>query len=824
MSVTGKKSFTHHDNQIDSVLNRLHSGSRFVCYTDQSVKRGGVRPLDDDRVHNVLRNLTHPDEVHDELGSALAYSYVSSLFEISSLLVDSRDARNEDNVEVKAAIERGMRIIEALVCGEDSTKHENKEALDANYNRASYASTAYSFFDHLSRSIFVRDDGIHMRGNQVERKKLRSFVNYQWKQWCIKSEELAYTKGDMASLFTGGGGVHVLNACIKGYASICYVTISSEESRERQLDNTHASCSCKLYQSLKQTMSRKFWIRVSVSNAIEIVKSETSESVKLIVECLSPLFYACVLQARHESSQQQQNPETFQHKHGERQLLLREILWGCSSLLHVVKEESPSFYQIAYMIQYLSVSLGSYVGQVSITICPGNSIDERSSIDVAEFAYDWLRGISDTMRLMVSKQCVAYIVVVDALSTSMKTILRYILPRITSNMNVATLPFDLISVYSSLLETMSSLPRDKLLQMANPMVAFQLGTLALSLHDELELKILCNIVMSIFSCLESNGNSETVNVGILQSSELLWLGGILCSLGCTFLPRNSAYALNLKKLGLSLLKNAEMAVLCGGKNSDRTVDNIGDECGLIHILSRLLDCRSSSSSEFQSLIGIMSSSVSNIDEDSVLRYPWKRRPLSQSEQRAALLIGLSLLHISTSSVMSIGAFVTDDAFEFLRSLMTCHPRISSRAVPSIIDVVRTCIVHLHNAGKPSASDGQSMHESTSRLLLKAMKFISSSAVVSDPHAASITWTFLSSLTSDSVPPTVRSTVIRVLPDMCSSNKRLRTRIHEIVGKSLASRYVPFSFFYLPMVAMNHLCFFPPFQRSANTNRSHGNAI
>jgi hypothetical protein len=128
----------------------------------------------------------------------------------------------------------------------------------------------------------------------------------------------------------------------------------------------------------------------------------------------------------------------------------------------------------------------------------------------------------------------------------------------------------------------------------------------------------------------------------------------------------------------------------------------------------------------------------------------------------------------------------------LRSLMKCHPRISSRAVPSIIDVVRTCIVHLQTARKPS-SDGQNMHESTSRLLLKAIKFLSSPAVVSDPHAASMAWTFLSSLTSDSVPPTVRSSVIRVLPDMCSSNKRLRSRIHEIVGKSLVSRYAPSNF-------------------------------
>eukprot|EP00804_Cyclotella_cryptica_P022931 CCRYP_018763-RA/>CCRYP_018763-RA protein AED:0.01 eAED:0.01 QI:89/1/1/1/0/0/2/372/2023 len=781
-SVARKNASTRHDKEIDSVLSRLHSGSRFVYY-NKHVKRGsGAKPSDEYRAYNVLRNLTHPDEVHADLGRALANSYVSSLCELSSLLSYSNDLKTEDDAAVKAAIDRGMFILQSLVCGEDVSKHENKEVIDENRNKASYAAAAYSFFDQLVRSMFFKDDVVHIRVCNTERAEMRSFVNQQWQQWCIRCEELVYM--NEKSSFTGGGGIHVLNACMKGYATFCFGLIGPDESGEGPLSNNYTCCSGTVYHSLKQTVSRKFWIRACVCNAMEIVNSKKIECDTLIVDCLSPLFHACVLQARHESPQQQQDLETFQHKHIERQLLLRDIFGVCSSLLHGVKDES-AFNQIAHVVKYLSTSLSSYIDQVSTWMKSKQITNDSSIIDIADFLYDWLRGISDIMRLMVSRQYEESNIVVDAVSSSLETILRHLLPQITSHLNIGLVSFDMSSVYSTLHKAVSFLPRFKLVQMADPLLAFRLGTLTLNLQDEQELKILCNLIISIFSCLEPDGNSERIIEVMPSSSDLLWIGGILCSLGCTFLPLKSINAKKLKNLGGSILGNVHSTLQSGGTKSNTV--SIGDDCSLLEILSQSLHSRSNSSSEIQFLISIMSSSVSNLDEKSVLLYTWKRRPLSVSEQHSALLIGLSLLQISLRSVASIGEVQTDDAFAFLRSLMECHPRISSRIVPSIIDVVRTCIIHSQNARQLTALHAKDVNGVTPHLLHKAIKFLSSPAVVSDPHAASLAWSFISLVASDNNPPAIRSCVIRVLPGMCAGNKRLRSRIHEIVRKSLTSR-------------------------------------
>ena len=66
--------------EIDSLLKRLHSGCRFIHFEDDIKKHD---------ISNVLRNAAQPDEVHSELGRALAHSYMTSLFDDDEVIEKS---------------------------------------------------------------------------------------------------------------------------------------------------------------------------------------------------------------------------------------------------------------------------------------------------------------------------------------------------------------------------------------------------------------------------------------------------------------------------------------------------------------------------------------------------------------------------------------------------------------------------------------------------------------------------------------------------------------------------------------------------------------
>ena len=116
----------------------------------------------------------------------------------------------------------------------------------------------------------------------------------------------------------------------------------------------------------------------------------------------------------------------------------------------------------------------------------------------------------------------------------------------------------------------------------------------------------------------------------------------------------------------------------------------------------------------------------------------------------------------------------DQALAFLRSFLQCYPRMASRVVPSIVDVARTC-------------QAASLQLPTTETLLASLEFLASPCIVSDPHGAHLAWTFLSSLAKEGVPTAVRSSVIRLLPEMCSSNKRLFRRARDVIGKSMVAQ-------------------------------------
>jgi hypothetical protein len=185
------------DKQIDALLHRLHSGCRFVNNFE-----GNDRDCDADIIIcNRLRNMSSPDETHAELGRGLAQSYVGSLHPFS---------KNEQNyiMQTTAAIERGDRIIQALCCGLDAAKDGVQWG-----TRLNYSSTAFAFFDTLQSFVACRgrdDDSI------------RELIQTQWHRWCMRCEELVLNADGMP-LESSGGGIHVLNACLKGYCNICFL-------------------------------------------------------------------------------------------------------------------------------------------------------------------------------------------------------------------------------------------------------------------------------------------------------------------------------------------------------------------------------------------------------------------------------------------------------------------------------------------------------------------------------------------------------------------------------------------------------------------------
>ena len=120
------------------------------------------------------------------------------------------------------------------------------------------------------------------------------------------------------------------------------------------------------------------------------------------------------------------------------------------------------------------------------------------------------------------------------------------------------------------------------------------------------------------------------------------------------------------------------------------------------------------------------------------------RPLAPSEQRCGLLLGMAQLH----GALAAPLFDIRRALAFLHALLRCHLRMVARAVPSLAEAARKL--------------------SSARTALAALDFLVSPSIVSDPYGAHLAWTFLSSLAKEGAPATVRSYVIRLLPQICGN--------------------------------------------------------
>ena len=721
-SSTNNITTTKYDKEISALLSRLNTGCRLVDYETSFINKNKPSSI----ICNTLRNVTFPDEVHSELGKTLAQSYIEL---ISSSLKQVNTSSDGDGKVLKSIIESGDNIVHTLCCGEvistNSSSSDNRQSSStSNRGRLNYASVAFTFFHHL-QSIFLDNN------NNGEDNSIKKFIYSQWHKWCISCEELVIipVADNSMSFECNGGGVHVLNSCIKCFGYVCNRFSSKEEAISR------------VYESLVHHSSRKLLIRAFIASSSTTMNELQEESTTNFVDRVSPLFHACVLSIRSKGSNQS-------CKHVERQLIVQELLRVCSTTLlnSRSKTNDPSVVEVAHLVKYLTASLTSYLNQST----HASFIKEQSSegsqpiTDMFELGYDWLRGICDTMVSLVSPPVSGNQnndIILNAVYTSIDEITKTILPQFTNSI------YEMDFIYSSLVKCIRALPSEKLLPMANSTVALRLGTLVLNLPDGKEVELLLDLIWSIFKCLENTSASGYDNV---------FIGGILSSIGCVCRCRKSCAdsASNLYNLGEVILKSK------GVKDEQKRHDEEG--LHLMDVITNSID-----STDFQPLIDIISSSISDTGSSSSSPFNnWQRRPLSLPDQSSGLLIGLSLLHLSISSL----GMKLDDLLSFLRSFLECYPRLASRAIPSVIDIARTCLTNIQ-----------------STTLTLPLEFLSDPCVVSDPHSASRVWSFMSSLVSEEVPSTVRSTVIRLLPRMCLSNKRLFRRVMGVIGKAMVAQ-------------------------------------
>lgn len=472
------------EREIYALLKRLHSGCRCLQFEDVKNKND---------ISNILRNAAQPDEVHSELGRALAHSYIASL---------------DDDV--------GERILLSLCCGEDI------ESSNQQTDKTNYASVANAFFSYLAEYCMLANKNNEGDNNISADQERQQQILSKWLQWCVRCEELT-SPADGSSVYNGGGR-YVLIACLQHYSSICFV-------------NSSSTCGCDMvYRSLKRSTSRKYWIR-SVASAFELAITTTlggeSDEESILFQSFYPLFDACVLQAR--GSIQLRDLEAHNE---ECRLILNESLRICTMNLH--KDSTVCQFSMK-MIEYLTISLASYLDQIVYT-----STNTHESVAVLELSYEWLRGLSDLIRSASTKD-------LDddntkSLTTAIDTIIGTILPQLSSSTSSFPVVFDLTSIYATIECSVNTLEQYSTFTTANSVAAMRLGTLALSLKSDREVNGVCGILLSIFSCFTYE---ETI-----AYNDISFVGGIMYALGCVFSsrPKCANKALTMKQAGEKLMQ------------------------------------------------------------------------------------------------------------------------------------------------------------------------------------------------------------------------------------------------------------------------------
>jgi len=692
-----KTSSHRSEKEIEALLKRLHSGCRFILFED--VKKNDIS--------NILRNAAQPDEVHSELGRALAHSYIESL---------------DDAL--------GERIILSLCCGED-IESNSSNSHHQTISKTNYASAANAFFSYLAEYVLANNNGEDSNDSTAQEKRYQ--IRSKWLQWCVRCEELISPAADGSSANTNGGGRSVLISCLKNYSSICVGNSSS------------GGCDM-VYRSLKSSTSRKYWIR-SIASALELAITTSGgglEESNVLFQDFHSLFEACTLQARGKI----QFHDLLAHNE-ESRLILNESLRICTMNLH--NDRSVCQFTIK-MIEYLAVSLASYLDQLVYA-----STNPHESVAVLELSYEWLRGLSDLIRSASAKE-------LDedntkSLTKAIDAIIVAILPQLSSSTSSFMVAFEMTSICATIASAINTLGQYSTFTTAKSAAAMRLGTLALSLESDREIKGVCDLLLGVFSCFTDDA--------ALVDNDVTFVGGILFALGCVFSsrPNCAKKALMMKKVGEKLIKRIP-TIIASSISSSSSGEEKSERLHLIDLLASLKS--EPPSTNYQHLIEVISEAISDSDQTNL--HSWRRRPLALEDQCSGLLVGLAFLHMSVMSPI-----LTEHGYQrtlaFLTSFLECYPRAASRVLPSVLDTVR-----MSSQQSPPLP----------QILSTSFAFIASKPILSDPHSAHLAWTYLSPLTNDGVPSATRASIIRILPQMCLNNKKLFRRIRDVIGKSMVS--------------------------------------
>ena len=651
------------------------------------------------------------------MGRALASSYLG-------LITDNAE-------EEKPADEDGVgeKILSSLCCGDD-TDDDGKSA----NNRLNYASAAHSYFARLREFGDNGEEKLHA---------VRSNLFKQWASWCVRCEELA-------TVGSGGGGVHVLHACLKGYAYI----IGNREYAN--VDEQLSSAS--VYDSLQGHAARKFWIQICIPRV------STTAGEKLapggVDSILRPLVERCILGSSKKVS-------SYAELHEERRVLLSEIFVMMSSSALM-----SNCSIVSELTLFLSESLASYLKQTVDAATTTKSVDEPHRVSlIFNLGYEWTRHICDIMqRTKISDGCD------DNRANFLKAsrvVLEEVLPQYTPSMiSRCSTMLDMSIIYSSLNQCIAVVSKEPSI-VANAVAVYRLGTLALQLQNETDIVLLCELILTSTGNDSALGRSNKYDERSSAYYDKMLVAGMMLALGCVLQSRPgcSSIASRLTKAGGNLPKYSRAPTQ---SSSFHLMQNTDGDSHLINTIVRVISRQEDEglNTIFDVLFdGNTDASAPNRMEVGSGDTGW-RRPHSFSSQCSGLLIALTLLHISTVSD-SDGWMSYKTGLSYLEKYLNWYPRQASRVIPSVVACIKTSLAFHDDAAGTKIVD--------------LLKFLTSSDLVTDAHGASLSWNVISSLVGDSSATTIRSTVIGMLPTMCLRNKKLFRRIKDVIGRCMSSQ-------------------------------------
>ena len=697
------------EREIASLLKRLHSGCRFIQFEEVPTNKGGNRNRGGGSlakgvaISNSLRNASPPDEIHANLGRTLASSY------LSLVSGDTKEGKPVDESGV------GEKILSSLCCGDDT------DGKSAN-NRLNYASAAHSYFARLTEFGDDKDD---------KADAVRSYLFKQWASWCVRCEELV-TGG------SGGGGGNVLQACLK-----CYAYIGS-----RNYANAEGPSSASVYDSLQGHAARKFWIQICILRVPTTVGEKLAPGSE-VDAILRPLVESCILRSSKKAS-------SYAELHEERRVLLHEIFRTMNSSALM-----PNGY-IAELTFFLSESLVSYLKQ-AVDAASTKSTDEPHRLSlIFNLGYEWTRHVCDIMqRANIGSGCDGYRA---NFLGAIRLILEEVLPQYTPSMMIrCSTMLDMSIIYSSLNQCITIVTEEPSI-VANAVVVYRLGTLALQLQNETDILLLCELILSSIGNDTTPGKSSKQDERSSAYYDKMLVAGMMQALGCVLQSRPgcSSIASRLNKACENVPTNALAPTQ---SSSSRPMQNTGGESHLINTIVRLMSRQEDESPN--TIFDVVFDEYVDASGDTV----W-RRPHSLSNQCSGLLMALSLLHISTVSV-SDGWMGYKAGLSYLEKYLNWYPRQASRVIPSVVACIKTSLT---------------LHDDTAGTkIVDLLRFLTSSVLVTDAHGASLSWNVISSFVSDSSATTIRSTVIGMLPTMCLRNKKLFRRIKDVIGRYMSSQ-------------------------------------